>query len=119
VDQPRLGIIAPLRPAAGGEEVRDWYVSISFESDTRPVQTVRLKIAAGNPDGAARKALREARRQCGGPKYRSIVVVLEKEDPATWRPGAEPVAAEVRYDEGTAGRARRQSDAPLTPEPLE
>jgi hypothetical protein len=52
--------------------------SVSFESDTQPVQTMRREIVAANAPQAARRAITEARRAFAGSRPRSIVTVLEE-----------------------------------------
>ena len=52
--------------------------SVSLETDTQPVQTMRREIVAANAPQAARRALTEARRLFSGSRPRSMVVVLEE-----------------------------------------
>jgi hypothetical protein len=54
--------------------------SVSFESDTQPVQTVGGEVVAAEAPGAARRALKEASTRRPNPRqhWRSVVVVLEK-----------------------------------------
>jgi hypothetical protein len=54
--------------------------SVSFESDTGPVDTYRGEVEAVQPSGAARRALVAALAQRVNPRqhWRSLVVVLEK-----------------------------------------
>ena len=52
--------------------------SVSFEFDSKPVDTVRLTVSANTWPIAFRKAARAAQREKPGRKPRSMVVVLEK-----------------------------------------
>ena len=53
--------------------------SVSFESDTLPVETVRGEFEAGGGDSSLRQGAREA---CAhwpkGRKFRSVVIVVER-----------------------------------------
>jgi hypothetical protein len=57
---------------------RHWKTSVSLESDTQPVRTIRTVITAGEAPPAARLAIREAFKAFPRAQWRSLVVVLEK-----------------------------------------
>lgn len=52
--------------------------SVSFETDSVPVQTHRVEIIAATAQKAASEAVKSARRVFAGSRPRSIVVVLEE-----------------------------------------
>lgn len=62
--------------------MNDYVASVTFEFDVRPVETVRLTVSANTWSIAFRKAAKAAQRAHPGLKPRSIVVVLEKAEPA-------------------------------------
>lgn len=53
---------------------------ISFEHDTQPVRTTRTEIVAKGLLTAASRAIKMARGEHPGIRWRSVVVVLEKLD---------------------------------------
>jgi hypothetical protein len=73
-------IRAGLATEGGMKERRMRYrYSVSFESDTLPVETVRGEFEAGGGDSSLRQGAREA---CAhwpkGRKFRSVVIVVER-----------------------------------------
>ena len=61
-----------------GDEMRYRY-SVSYESDTQAVETVRGEFEAGGGDSSLRQGAREACAQWpNGRKFRSVVIVVER-----------------------------------------
>ncbi len=59
--------------------MKRYTASVSFESDTQPVETVRVTVAAAGLSGAFRRAVVEAQAQKPTlNRYRSVVCVLEE-----------------------------------------
>jgi len=72
--------------------------SVSFESDTLPVETVRGEFEAGGGDSSLRQGAREACAQWPkGRKFRSAVIVAERLEAAeATSPGGTLSASTIR-----------------------
>ena len=55
-----------------------WNAAISFESETLPPETIRLDVRAGNVVMAAARAVRLAKQQRPGRRFRSVAILLER-----------------------------------------
>lgn len=53
--------------------------SITLENDIKPCQTTKGTINATSPGAAASRVVKLARKEFKGYRWRSLVVVLEKE----------------------------------------
>jgi hypothetical protein len=58
-----------------------WNAAITWESDATPPQTVRVEVDAGNVATAAARAVRLAKRERPGRRFRSVAILLERADP--------------------------------------
>jgi len=72
--------------------MRDWWATVTFEYDLAKPQTARVKIQASTPANAGgravRKAITELNRDGNIGVYQSVVIVLEKSDPMSWKGAA-------------------------------
>ena len=55
-----------------------WTAAVTFESQTRPPDTIRVKVEAVAATTAASRAIREALKQRPGKHYQSMCVVLDR-----------------------------------------
>lgn len=68
----------PGRGKGRGNSPMRWNASVSFESETMPPETIRLAVEAGTVATAAARAIREAKRQRPGRRFRSVALLLER-----------------------------------------
>jgi hypothetical protein len=59
-----------------------WTFAVTFESDTQPPETIRGTVEAGSFGPAASRAAKAAKRQHHGRRFRSVVILLERAEPA-------------------------------------
>ena len=70
--------------------------AVSFENETQSVRTGRGEMEVPNPRLGVRRALEAAQKQCPNAHWRSVVVVLERVEPAV--ASATDGRAEARRD---------------------
>jgi len=54
-------------------------VSVTFESENGPPDTVQVSVVAGGPAPAARRAVEQATKRLPGKRWSSLVILLERE----------------------------------------
>lgn len=55
-----------------------WTAAVTFESQTRPPETIRVEVEAVAATTAGSRAIRAALKQCPGKHFQSLSVLLER-----------------------------------------